>query len=59
MQNSKEKCSLTEQVIIYEVRTANGKPGKSRNFKNSKLGKSRNFVVGHGKSWKLKVYLLD
>lgn len=27
MQNSQEKCSLTEQVIIYRVRMGHEKPG--------------------------------
>ena len=57
MQNSKEKCSLTEQVIIYEVRTGNGKPGKSRNLRIQSLeshGILLSAMENHG-----NYYLLD
>ena len=49
-----------EILVDNRVRTGHGKPGKSWNLSISvcRPGKSWNFIVGHGKSWKIIVYVV-
>ena len=49
-----------EILVDNRVRTVYGKPGKSWNLSISvsRPGKSWNFIVGHGKSWKIIVYVV-
>ena len=57
-------CSLFLPLSFVDlgnrVRTRHGKPGKSWNLSISvsRPGKSWNFILGHGKSWKIIVYVV-
>ena len=58
--SSATSASLMTRTVQFRVRTGHGKPGKSWNLSISvsRPGKSWNFIVGHGKSWKIILYVV-